>query len=94
MRGGVQSPYKSSGAFAAVVVGEHIVAGGTLPRERAGSRASQCVVLVRVAGHQGVAALVVHLGEEVAVLLVCQGKRHAVGLGECKLFMGIQHCYR
>ena len=42
----VQSPYKPSGAFAAVVVGEHIVAGGTLPRERAGSRSTQCVVSV------------------------------------------------
>ena len=32
--------------LAAVVVGEHIVAGGTRPRERAGSRATQCVVPV------------------------------------------------
>ena len=36
--------------LAAVVVGERIVAGGTLPRERAGSRAAQRVVLVRAAG--------------------------------------------
>ena len=36
--------------FAAVVVCEHVVAGGTLPRERAGSRAAQRVVLVRAAG--------------------------------------------
>ena len=42
----VQSPYKPSGAFAAVVVCEHVVAGSTLPRERAGSRTSQRVVLV------------------------------------------------
>ena len=42
----VQSPYKPSGAFAAVVVGERIVAGSTLPRERAGSRTARCVVPV------------------------------------------------
>ena len=32
--------------LAPVVVCEHVVAGGTLPRERAGSRATQCVVPV------------------------------------------------
>ena len=45
----VQSPYKPSGAFAAVIVSERIVAGGTLPRERAGSRAAQGVALVGAA---------------------------------------------
>ena len=32
--------------LAPVVVGEHIVAGSTLPRERAGSRAARCAVPV------------------------------------------------
>ena len=36
--------------FAPVVVVEYVVAGGTLPRERAGSRAAQRVVLVCAAG--------------------------------------------
>ena len=35
--------------LAAVVVVEHVVAGGTLPRERAGSRAAQRIVLVGAA---------------------------------------------
>ena len=51
--GAVVVPSVEPGAFhhvadqlAPVVVGEHVVAGGSLPRERAGSRTSQRVVLV------------------------------------------------
>lgn len=71
-----------TGEFAAGVVGEGVVYHFVLAGGVAGEWAAEGVVGVGALCYEDVAAVVAHLGEQVALRFVVLGECHAVGHGE------------
>ncbi len=70
------------GELTTVVVAEGVVDGCTVSGGVSGNRAPRSIVGIGAACHAGVAALVGHAGEQVALCLIAERERHVIGFGE------------